>query len=70
MALDYTKLWKLLIDRGLTKTELRQLAGISSRTLAKLSKNENVNTDTISSICRVLSCDVGDIMEYNETKWK
>ncbi len=68
MALDYTKLWKLLIDRGLTKTELRQLAGISSRTLAKLSKNENVNTDTISSICRVLSCDVGDIMEYTENK--
>ncbi len=68
MALDYTKLWKLLIDKGLTKTELMQLTGISSRTLAKLSKNENVTTDTIARICGILHCDVGDIMEYTEEK--
>ncbi len=64
MALDYTKLWKLLIDKGLTRTELIQLTGISSRTLAKMAKNETVTTDTLSRICEALHCDVGDIMEY------
>ncbi len=68
MALNYTKLWKLLIDKELTKTELMQLTGISSRTLAKLSKNKTVTTDTIANICSVLHCDVGDIMEFSEEK--
>ena len=63
MYIDYSKLWKLLIDKNMTKTDLLVLTGISSRVLAKLSKNETVTTDTIARICSVLDCDVGDIME-------
>lgn len=62
--LSYNKLWKLLIDKNLTKTQLRQLAGISTTTLAKLSKNENVTTDTLNNICKALQCDISDILEY------
>ncbi len=64
--ISYNKLWKLLIDKNLNKTQFRLLVGISSATLAKLSKNDNVNTDTINSICKTLKCDVSDIMEYIE----
>lgn len=63
MYIDYSKLWKLLIDKGMSKTDLLELTGISSRVLAKLSKNETVTTDTIARICAALRCDVGDIME-------
>ena len=63
MYIDYSKLWKLLIDKGMSKTDLLELTGISSRVLAKLSKNETVTTDTIARICTALRCDVGDIME-------
>ena len=61
--ISYNKLWKLL---NLNKTQFRLLVGISSATLAKLSKNDNVNTDTINNICKTLQCDVSDIMEYIE----
>jgi len=63
MYIDYGKLWKRLIDKGMSKTDLANLTGISSRVLAKLSKNETVTTDTIARICAALGCDVGDIME-------
>ncbi|MBQ1212711.1 MAG: helix-turn-helix transcriptional regulator [Clostridia bacterium] len=63
MYIDYSKLWKLLVDKGLGKTDLMEITGISSRVLAKLSKNETVTTDTIARICSALNCDVGDIME-------
>ena len=63
MYLDYSKLWKLLIDKGMSKTDLMELTGISSRVLAKLSKNEIVTTDTIARICTALECDVSEIME-------
>ncbi len=63
MSVSYNKLWKLLIDKGMNKTELRIAAGISSGTLAKLGKNESVTTDVLARICRALSCDIGDIME-------
>lgn len=63
MYLDYSKLWKLLIDKGMSKTDLMELTGMSSRVFAKLSKNQTVTTDTVARICEVLSCDVGDIME-------
>lgn len=66
MYIDYTKLWKLLIDKGMSKTDLLELTGISSRVLAKLSKNETVTTDTIARICTALNCDVGDMMECVE----
>ena len=63
MYLDYSKLWKLLIDKGMSKTDLMELTGMSSRVLAKLSKNQTVTTDTVARVCEVLNCDVGDIME-------
>ena len=64
MYIDYSRLWQLLAKRGLTKTDLAKLTGISSRVMAKLTKCETVTTDTVARICDALKCDVGDIMEY------
>ena len=66
MAVCYKKLWKLLIDRDMTKTHLRKDAGISTGALAKLGKNENVNTEILVKICNTLHCDLSDIMELTE----
>ena len=63
---DYKKLWKLLIDKDMKKKDLQQLAGISSASITKLGKNENVNTEIIEKICVALQCDVSDIMEMTE----
>ena len=61
--LSYNKLWKLLIDKGMTKTEMRLKADISTTTLAKLGKNETVSMEVLLKICKVLNCNVGDIMD-------
>ena len=66
MAVSYKKLWKLLIDKNMTKTKLRTESGISTGALAKLGKNENVNTEVLVKICRTLHCDISDIMEVIE----
>lgn len=67
--LSYNKLWKLLIDKGMTKTEMRLKADISTTTLAKLGKNETVSMEVLLKICKVLECNVGDIMDViNEEK--
>lgn len=63
MAISYNKLWKLLIDKGMKKKDLRVASGISTNALAKLGKNERVTTDVIDKICCTLNCDVGEIME-------
>ena len=63
MAISYKKLWKLLIDKDMKKKDLQQAAGISSASITKLGKNENVNTEIIEKICTALQCDVSDIME-------
>ncbi|HEL0664218.1 TPA: helix-turn-helix domain-containing protein [Streptococcus equi subsp. zooepidemicus] len=63
MKFSYNKLWKLLIDKGWTKSELQQKAGISSSTIAKLGKGENVTTDILLKICIVLDCKIEDIVE-------
>lgn len=63
MKLSYNKLWKLLIDKGMTKTEMRLKADISTTTLAKLGKNETVSMEVLLKICKVLECNVGDIMD-------
>lgn len=63
MAISYSKLWKLLIDKGMTKTEMRLKANISTTTLAKLGKNETVSMDVLIRICNALDCNVGDIMD-------
>lgn len=63
MAVSYKKLWKLLIDRDMKKKDLRAVTGISSASMAKLAKNENVTTDVLVRICNALGCDLVDIME-------
>lgn len=66
MALSYNKLWKLLIDKNLRKSDLHALTGLSQSTIAKLSKGENVNTDVLEKICRALNCEIGEIVEIKE----
>lgn len=64
MAVSYKKLWKLLIDKDMKKKDLREAAGISTASIAKLGKNENVTTDVLVKICKALNCDIADIMEF------
>ena len=64
----YKKLWKLLIDKGINKSELQKLAGLSSATISKLAKNETVNTGVLLKICIALECDTSDIMEIADEK--
>ena len=66
MAISYKKLWKLLIGKAMRKEDLRLKAGISTNTIAKLGKNENVNTEMLVKICTALNCDIADIMEIVE----
>lgn len=70
MSVSYKKLWHLLIDRGMQKQDLRKKSGVSSASMAKLSKGENITTDVLIKICSALDCDVSDIMEitHDETK--
>jgi len=63
MAVSYKKLWKLLIDRDLKKKELAEMANLSTYTINKLNRGDNVNTDTLAKICRALNCTFDDIME-------
>lgn len=63
MTISYNKLWKLLIDKGMKKGELQKRAQISASSIAKLGKNENVNTDILVKICTALDCELNDIME-------
>ncbi len=62
MYMDYSRLWKQLAERNMSKADLMAVTGLSSRIVAKLSKNETVTTDTLARICDALRCDVGDIM--------
>lgn len=64
MSFSYNKLWKLLIDKNMMKTELQEVVGMSAATLAKMGKNEAVSMNIIGRICKELKCDVGDILEY------
>ena len=64
---DYRKLWKMLIDKGIkNKTDLIPMADISSNVLAKLGKGEFVSMESMQKICKALNCDVGDICVMNE----
>ncbi len=62
--ISYNKLWKLLIDKGINKKQLIKITGVSSSSIAKLTKGENVTTDILCKICKALNCDFKDIMEY------
>ena len=63
MKVRYNKLWKLLIDKEMKKSQLREAIGASKGTFAKLGKNENVTLPVLLNICEYLECDFGDIME-------
>ena len=68
MAISYNKLWKLLIDKGMTRTQLQKAAEMSSTTLAKLGKNETVSMDVMLRICKVLDCGFEDIIDVTKEK--
>ena len=63
MRISYNKLWKMLIDKGMQKRDLQDAAGISSASIAKLGKCENITTDILMKVCEALDCDLNDIME-------
>lgn len=64
MTISYNKLWKLLIDKKMSKAELRRAAGIAPNTMTKLNRDEEVSLTVLSKICSVLEVDIGDIMEF------
>lgn len=63
MKISYKRLWKLLIDKEMMKKDLAEKAGISAASIAKLGRNENVNTDILLKICVALKCEISDILE-------
>ena len=65
MKYSYNKLWKMLIDRKITKTEMRIQSGISTNMLAKMGKDEPVSMETLAKICTALQCGIDDIVEIN-----
>lgn len=64
MAVNYNKLWKMLIDKGMKRTELRDAVDMSTNTLAKLGKNDYISLEILDRICTYLECDIGDVMEF------
>ena len=66
MAVCYDNLWKLLIDKKLKRTDLKELCGISSNVLAKLGKNEPISMESLEKICASLGCRIEDVMEFVE----
>ena len=68
MRISYNKLWKLLIDKNMKKSDLKEKAGICSASLAKLGKDENVTTDVLLRICKALDCELDDIVEIERAE--
>ena len=68
MSVDYKKLWKLLIDLNMSKTELRERSGISTRALTSMNKGESVHLKVIESICNTLNCNIEDVIEITPDK--
>jgi putative transcriptional regulator len=63
MTISYDKLWKLLIDKKMNRTDLKNAAGVSFNVLAKMSRNEFVSLESLIKICGVLDCNIGDIID-------
>lgn len=70
MAVNYNKLWKMMIGKNMTKTELTHLAGITTNAMARLGKNEDVRVNVLEKLCTTLDCKLDDIVEFvpNEKK--
>ncbi len=65
MKISYNKLWHLMLDKKMNKADLKRATGISTASIAKLGKGENVTTDILVKICKVLNCELNDIMELS-----
>ena len=66
MTISYDKLWKLLIDKKMNKTDLKESAGISFNVLAKMGKGETISMDSLLKICKTLNCDIYNIIEISQ----
>ena len=66
MKYSYNKLWKILIDRKITKSEMRKQAGFTTNMLAKMGRDEPVSMETLAKICTFLYCEIDDIVEINK----
>lgn len=64
MAISYNKLWKLLVDKKMSKADLRKAAGIAPNTMTRLRRDEEVTLSVLNKICSTLDVDIGDIMEF------
>lgn len=64
MKISYDKLWKLLIDRKLSRTQLVHMAGITTNSMAKMGKDQEVRMDTLVKVCEILDCKIDDIIDY------
>ena len=64
MAISYNKLWKLLVDKKMSKADLRKAAGIAPNTMTRLRRDEEVTLTVLYKICKTLDADIGDIMEF------
>ena len=64
MAISYNKLWKLLVDKKLSKADLRKAAGVAPNTMTRLRRDEEVTLSVLNKICKTLEVDIGDIMEF------
>lgn len=69
-TISYKRLWKLMIDRNMTRQDLREISGISTASVAKLGKGENITTAVLLKICNALDCDLTDIMELTDGESK
>ena len=68
MQVNYDKLWKLMIDKKINKTQLSEKVGITTNAMAKLGKNESVQLETLAKICNALNCEIEDIVEIDKNK--
>ena len=66
MAISYNKLWHLLLDKKMNKQDLKKASGVSTASIAKLGKSDNITTDVLLKICKALNCDISDIMEITD----
>ena len=64
MTISYNKLWKLLVDKKMSKADLRKAAGIAPNTMTRLRRDEEVTLTVLNKICATLNVDIGDIMEF------
>ena len=66
MKISYKKLWKLLIDKNMNRQALKEISGISTASIAKLGRGDNITTAVLLKVCNALDCDLSDIMELIE----